>query len=139
MKFEQLFIGFIVFGLVLFVGYGLYYQSYLSYEMDTDLSIFGDLNTTLNESVDVTRELEADSQNLEVGEEGTEGRLYLADVGLVKKASLIKTNVGNAFAAIQRSTGGIIPVWIWNTLLAMIGALLLAFLIYMIMRFKPQD
>ena len=147
MRFEQILIALAVFFAVIALGTTMYIGSgdtkgiANEYGVDTDSELFSNLTkddySTYTENIE---QLKAD--NLEGGEdvdtEETESSIYKTALQQISRIGSIVTTPFKLITRIAKKTG-LIPEyisWLWITIFSVLSV---AFVIYMFLRFKPQD
>lgn len=138
MKLENVFMAFAIFGIVMFAGYFLFVEHYINYNASADETIFAGLNETKDQAISDINSLE-DSSDPEIGDEDTDIALYKSTLSGVKSSKSIKGRISDTLMTAIKNTGNIVPSWLINSLIGLLGITITAFIVYMAFRFKPAD
>ena len=135
-RFEQIGIAIVFFGLVILLGSTLLTEVNVNYNLNADTSVYDNYTQTVNRVRNVAEEGRNTTQLSTTTEETTDGELYKGQVKTTLKVWDMIPIVKNSIELMSKTFN--LPIFFiesFYTILTLIGV---AFGLYMIMRFKPQ-
>lgn len=141
MRIEHLLIGVAIFIAVLSLGISMYAEQTNLYNLNGDDDLFSGLNlTSIEDNYESTEGTLRDSSlagGSQIKDEDTESSIYKEAIGQVRKIGTSVSDTGKIVNAAGRETN-LVPSFIIDLLIRGIIILAVAFVIYMIARYKPQ-
>lgn len=128
-------------GLVLFIGFGLLGNNLINYntEIDSDLyADMGEFTKDLNDTLEATGETREASEFGEVSDEDTDVSLYKREIPVTLD---VFQGARLASATIQKAVikTGLVSPMVVASFIAILTVMVIAFALYMFMRFKPPQ
>jgi len=136
MRIEHIFIGIAVFIMVFALGLNLYNDQISKYSLTDNSDKFVKI---VNESLDGTViRLQKSTQDQTISTEDTESSAYKSNVPAVREIDTGVPKIINIITNYNTETG-LIPMFIIDSFIWIIWILAMVFILYMFMRFKPQN
>ena len=140
MRIETIFIGLIIFGVIIVTGFLVFEEQIVFNNLTADNSKLSgmrdqmDLNKDSSANTETRNKVQGD---LDTDAATAEDAMFKGGFSAIKDIVPLTARVGNISTTIVQESG-IFPAYMMNALSLIIAVLGTAFLIYMVMRFKPQ-
>lgn len=138
MRLEHFLIGLTIFGLIILVGANSLLDINNNYELNGNPEIFSDeLKETTNITYNEMEDLRDKTQLGEITDDTAEGSLYKDAYPSALKIWDGQQIVGKTLGKLQQETG-FFPTWLTDPFVIILGILAGTFVLYMLIRYKPQ-
>ena len=138
MKPENFLIGLVLFGIVILLGFNLFYGFIQEYNTNSNSGIFTDVlkNVTVD-SNNIKELMRENTQGKEVSTDDSESALGKTAYPATLNSWNIMAMFGKLLEELSKIIG--IPSWIINSIIVIITIFLVMFLVYWLRGFKPND
>lgn len=137
MRIEHFFYAMIIFIVVIMTGSNLIVQQGEEFGNDYDVSKLAVLDNSISQEQSKALDTQQKASGELATDEATEDAMFKGGFSSIKDVTTVAGRVGNMTNYAVSETG-LFPYWYENAFKAFITVASMAFLIYMVLRFKPQ-
>jgi len=138
MRVEHFFIGLVIFLTVMTMGFLIYSEMIINYGIDGDESVLTVKLRNLTQAQQIEQSLRQDVQLQEASEDDTESSFYKSQIPATLNVFQTAELAGETLEETARKTR-LVPPFLIDNLLLILGIMAAVFALYMFFRFKPPN